>query len=212
LPYIQKLPTVEKPNPPDLTYAQIEANKVARSNHDAAIQKYWNNFFAFLLTWMIKTYLPLETYAVALNEQWTNLSATGGIQSIIAQIDTVESKFLVLANLKNSNIKNYEPVLIARGGQEMEADKSHTLIITDLTEKDKVLKLARMVHKIHPDVAENILAGNFSLYSEAKLYAMTACDHRHLLRRGRNPAPNRNPRNTTYANALTDSMSPYIAN
>ena len=147
---------------------------------------------------MIKTYLPLETYAVALNEQWTNLSATGGIQSIIAQIDTVESKFSVLANLKNSNIKNYEPVLIARGGQEMEADKSHTLIITDLTGKDKVMKLARMVHKIHPDVAENILAGNFSLYSQAKLYAMTACDHKHLLGRGRYPAPNRNPRNTTY--------------
>ena len=76
LPYAQKLPTVDDPNPPDLTNAQIEANKVARFNHDAAIQKYWNNCFAFLLTWMIKTYLPLETYAVTLHEQWTNLSAT----------------------------------------------------------------------------------------------------------------------------------------
>ena len=88
-------------------------------------------------------------------------------------IDTLESMLSSLAN-GNVDIKNYDPVLLARGGLKLDADRNHTLIIIDRTEKDKVLKLARMVHKIHPDIAENILADNYTLYTDAKHYAMTA--------------------------------------
>jgi len=41
LPYNQELPTVDNPNPPNLTNAQIEANNAARLDHGSAIEKYW---------------------------------------------------------------------------------------------------------------------------------------------------------------------------
>ena len=123
-------------------------------------------------------------------------------QSIIAAIDAVASMYLSLANLPNANIKNHSALLKARNGVKMAPDKNYTLVIQDLSEEQKILKLARMLHQVYPDLAEAILGKDFTTYNQAKDYASRASDHKFMLKR----APNRNPRSTTYANALTDMV------
>ena len=145
-----------------MTSAQVEANNVARFDHEMAIEKYWNDCYAYLATWMVTTYLPTASFSVTLQEVWDTLETNGGVQSVVALIDTMESRFQALSNLANSNIKNHEVLLQARGGVKLDADKNHTLVIQNLTEEQKILKLARMIQRFFPNVAEQILEKGFT--------------------------------------------------
>ena len=63
-PFQQELPTTDKPNPTLLSHAQVEANNAARFDHEMAIETYWNNCYAHLLTSIVKAYMPTSSFAV----------------------------------------------------------------------------------------------------------------------------------------------------